>query len=82
MRVRTAGRLSFAAPALLRSGPVAADLQTRVLAALGLNGAEVVGMEWVDNGPGWIGVELVDAQGKVLDQVQIEVRGAGVRARR
>lgn len=54
-------RLAFAAPALLRSGPVdAADLAA-VAASLGLAPEEVVAAAWVDNGPGWVGLLLRDA---------------------
>lgn len=60
--VRREPRLAFAAPPLLRSGPVDGEEVSRVLAALGLAADEVVAMEWVDNGPGWIGVLLADAE--------------------
>ncbi len=32
----------------------------RTLAILGLEDHEVAAIEWIDNGPGWIGVELSD----------------------
>ena len=54
-------RLAFAAPPLLRSGPVSDDDRDAVLGPLGLSPDEVVDMEWVDNGPGWVGVLLRDA---------------------
>jgi PhzF family phenazine biosynthesis protein len=55
------GRLAFAAPPLLRSGPVSdADLD-RVTAALRISREDVVDAAWVDNGPGWVGVRLADA---------------------
>ncbi len=60
--VRREPRLAFAAPPLLRSGEVAPQDRSRVLAALGLREDDVVAMAWVDNGPGWIGVELADAE--------------------
>lgn len=60
--VRREPRLAFAAPAFLRSGPVDPARQATVRAALGLTPEEVVSMEWIDNGPGWIGVELADAE--------------------
>ncbi|KNX37613.1 PhzF family phenazine biosynthesis protein [Luteipulveratus halotolerans] len=62
VRVRRDGdRLAFAAPPLLRTGPVdAADLDP-VVASLGLTRADVVDAQWVDNGPGWLGVLLRDA---------------------
>lgn len=67
VRVRRDGeRLAFAAPPLLRSGPVEADLQARVLAALGIGASAVRDMQWVENGPPWIGTLLHDAQA-VLD---------------
>ncbi|AXH96047.1 PhzF family phenazine biosynthesis protein [Ornithinimicrobium avium] len=60
--VRLAPQLAFAAPALLRSGPVDRDRAALVRAALGLGQEEIVAMEWIDNGPGWLGVELADAR--------------------
>ena len=60
--VRHAGRLAFAAPPLRRSGPVDAELRARVLRVNGLDPEDVVDMAWVDNGPGWIGVELRSAE--------------------
>ena len=53
-------RLGFESPELLRSGPVTAAERHRTLAILGLDETEVVDVEWVDNGPRWIGVELID----------------------
>lgn len=55
------GMLAFAAPELTRSGPVDDIDRTRTLAVLGVSDEEVLAMEWIDNGPGWIGVELGDA---------------------
>ncbi len=54
-------RLSFAAPSLLRSGPVEPQLRARAAAALGLDEAALLRLEWIDNGPGWIGALLADA---------------------
>ena len=51
-------RLAFAAPPLLRSGPVEADVHAQVLSALRLGAAEVLDVVWVDNGPGWIAARL------------------------
>ncbi|SMO64264.1 PhzF family phenazine biosynthesis protein [Paracoccus laeviglucosivorans] len=61
VRIRRAGDgLAFAAPPLLRSGPVEAALLEQLYAALGVTPDEVQGTEWIDNGPGWIGVLLKD----------------------
>ncbi|CAN5140203.1 PhzF family phenazine biosynthesis protein [soil metagenome] len=54
-------RLAFAAPPLRRSGPVEADLHAQVLSALRLTAADVLDVEWVDNGPGWIAARLPSA---------------------
>jgi len=59
--VRRGERLAFAAPPLRRSGPVSEELRAQVLRVNGLDPADVVDMAWVDNGPGWIGVELASA---------------------
>lgn len=58
--------LAFGSPPRIRSGPVDADLLTGVLAVLGLDPAHVLDAEWLDNGPGWIGV-LLDSARTVLD---------------
>lgn len=55
------GRLAFAAPPLLRSGPVDEEDLRRVLAALRLRRDQVLDAAWADNGPGWVGVLLPDA---------------------
>jgi PhzF family phenazine biosynthesis protein len=58
VEVRTGTRLRFAAPPLVRSGPVDPADAVRVTTALGLDPADVVDAAWVDNGPGWIGILL------------------------
>ena len=55
-------RLAFAAPPLVRSGPVAEEELLRVADALGIGREEIVDAEWVDNGPGWVGVLLPSAE--------------------
>lgn len=52
---------AFAAPPLVRDGPVEPADLARVVASLGLDASDVVDAAWVDNGPGWIGVLLRDA---------------------
>ncbi|MFT3862261.1 PhzF family phenazine biosynthesis protein [Micropruina sp.] len=54
--------LSFAAPDLLRSGPVDAAYLAEVIDILGVDPARVVDAEWLDNGPGWVGVLLDHAE--------------------
>jgi PhzF family phenazine biosynthesis protein len=63
---RTGDVISFAAPPLVRSGPVDPAGAAEVVSMLGLDPARVVAVEWVDNGPGWIGV-LVDEAALVLE---------------
>ncbi|MGW7538635.1 PhzF family phenazine biosynthesis protein [Amycolatopsis sp. NPDC054798] len=62
VRVRRDGdRLAFAAPPLLRSGPVDdADLAA-VKRGLHLGDADVLDARWADNGPGWVALLLRDA---------------------
>ncbi|MCW2847673.1 MAG: PhzF family phenazine biosynthesis protein [Marmoricola sp.] len=55
------GTLAFQAPELLRSGPVdEADL-AQAVAALGIAPDRVVRAGWIDNGPGWLGLQLAGA---------------------
>jgi PhzF family phenazine biosynthesis protein len=55
------GGLKFAAPPLLRSGPVAEQLADHVAEILGVSRDEIVDLQWADNGPGWIAVLLASA---------------------
>lgn len=59
---RDSAGVAFAAPPLLRSGPVDDTLLGELAAVLGINREEVVDARWVDNGPGWVAVLLKDAQ--------------------
>jgi PhzF family phenazine biosynthesis protein len=59
-------RLAFAAPPLLRSGPASEAEAAKIAAALDLDPAEMLAVEWVDNGPGWIAVLLESAE-RVLE---------------
>ena len=63
---RTEAGLAFSAPPLVRSGPVEPELQARIAEMLRIDPGEILDAHWVDNGPGWVGVLLADAQA-VLD---------------
>lgn len=54
--------LSFAAPPLIRGGPVDSQYVDQVAAILGIGVHDIVATEWVDNGPGWVGVLLESAE--------------------
>ncbi len=58
---RTADGLAFAAPTLLRSGPVDEPLAAHVASVLNLKRAEILAAEWADNGPGWVAVLMESA---------------------
>ena len=59
--IRRGEGLSFQAPPLVRSGPVSeADLDAIAL-ALRLRRDDLRDAAWIDNGPGWVGVLLRDA---------------------
>ncbi len=60
--------LSFAAPPLVRSGDVEPDLVERLIRGLGISPDDVIGAQWVDNGPGWVALQLPSAEA-VLDVV-------------
>jgi len=60
------GGLSFAAPPLLRSGPVDEDKAREVATVLGIPVSAMRAIEWADNGPGWL-VVLLDSAQAVLD---------------
>jgi PhzF family phenazine biosynthesis protein len=61
--VRPAGTgLAFAAPPLLRSGPVDEELAVHIAAVLRIGRDEIVDLQWADNGPGWVAVLLASAE--------------------
>jgi PhzF family phenazine biosynthesis protein len=63
VRVRAReGPLAFAAPPLLREGPVEEPLLLHIAAVLNIEREAIVDAEWVDNGPGWVAVMLSDAE--------------------
>jgi PhzF family phenazine biosynthesis protein len=59
--VRREAGLAFAAPELVRSGPVDGLFLEQIAEVLGIGTEDIVDAAWVDNGPGWVGVLLRDA---------------------
>jgi PhzF family phenazine biosynthesis protein len=80
---RTDTGLAFAAPPLVRSGPVEPAVLEQAIASLGIDAGQVLGSNWVDNGPGWLGVRLQSAEAvlklqpdfAVMDQLCVGVIG-------
>jgi PhzF family phenazine biosynthesis protein len=54
--------LAFAAPERLRTGELDEAFLARIVAALGIEPADVVDHQWVDNGPGWAALRLRSAE--------------------
>jgi len=59
---RTPPGLAFAAPPLVRSGPVEDAVTERVARALNIARADIADIAWADNGPGWVAVLLASAE--------------------
>lgn len=62
---KDSSRLEFAAPPLIRSGPVEDDVLKKIAKALDLSRSDLLHHQWVDNGPGWCAV-MLDSAKKVL----------------
>lgn len=62
------GRLAFAAPPRVRSGPLSSAERDQLIAGLGITAQDVVADQWCDNGPGWRTLLLTSAD--VLHRVQ------------
>jgi PhzF family phenazine biosynthesis protein len=58
---RTGAGLAFAAPPLLRGGPVEEPVTAHVAEVLNIARSDIVDIQWADNGPGWIAVLLASA---------------------
>lgn len=54
--------LAFASPPRLRSGPVEKEYLKSVIEILGVAPDQVIDSEWLDNGPGWVGLMLDSAE--------------------
>ena len=79
--LRQTGRLAFAAPPLIKGGPVSEDDVAPVCAVLGIERAAIIDAQWCDNGPGWLAVMLESADAVLAlepDFSQTEGIGAGV----
>jgi PhzF family phenazine biosynthesis protein len=62
---RTADGLAFAAPPVLRDGPVDGELLAHIASVLRIGLSAIVDASWADNGPGWVAV-LLDSADAVL----------------
>lgn len=58
---RDSDRLAFEAPPLVRSGAVSAEDRARIVRSLRILDTEILDLAWIDNGPGWVGVRVRDA---------------------
>jgi PhzF family phenazine biosynthesis protein len=59
---RSNDTLAFAAPPLIRSGPLDSETLAQAAHQLQIDVSEIVDSQWIDNGPGWIGVVLHNAE--------------------
>ncbi len=58
---RTADGLAFAAPPLIRDGPVEEAVVVTIAEALRISRDSIVDAQWADNGPGWVAILLASA---------------------
>jgi PhzF family phenazine biosynthesis protein len=54
--------LSFAAPSILRGGSVEESVVGEAAVSLGIDREAIIDSAWIDNGPGWLGVQLASAE--------------------
>lgn len=55
------GYLSFSAPPLIRSGPPTQNELATACEFLNIKIDQVIDSSWIDNGPGWLGIELISS---------------------
>ncbi|HEU0230846.1 MAG TPA: PhzF family phenazine biosynthesis protein [Burkholderiaceae bacterium] len=75
---RDGRRVAFAAPPMVRTGPVDAPLLRRIADGLGISHDDVLDAQWVDNGPGWLAV-LLGSRRQVLNLKPDFVRLNGIK---
>ncbi|NGN93426.1 PhzF family phenazine biosynthesis protein [Nocardioides sp. KC13] len=61
VELRRDERIAFAAPELIRGGEVDEETLVAIAAGLQITRADILDARWCDNGPGWVGVMLADA---------------------
>jgi PhzF family phenazine biosynthesis protein len=59
---RTERGLAFAAPPLVRGGPVEEAVTEQVARELNISRSDITDIAWADNGPGWVAVLLASAE--------------------
>jgi PhzF family phenazine biosynthesis protein len=73
--------LAFRAPGFLRAGDVDEQTLAQTIAALGIDRERVLRANWIDNGPGWLGLQLVSADDVLAlrpDYAAMNVQEVGV----
>lgn len=70
--------LAFAAPPLIRSGPVEESLLQDIAAMLHIERRQIVDAAWADNGPGWVAVLLASAEAVLALQPGLVTLDLGV----
>lgn len=58
---RGTAKLAFAAPPLIRSGAIDQAKLDEIANVLRIDATDIVDAQWIDNGPGWVGVLLSSA---------------------
>ncbi|MEU4455035.1 PhzF family phenazine biosynthesis protein [Nocardioides sp. NPDC023903] len=62
VELRRSERIAFAAPELRRGGEVEEETLGAIAKGLQISREDIQGARWCDNGPGWVGVMLADAE--------------------
>lgn len=55
-------QLEFAAPPVMRTGPLEEEVLNQIMKALNLSPPDIAHHQWVDNGPGWCAIMLHSAR--------------------
>jgi PhzF family phenazine biosynthesis protein len=74
----TAGRVAFAAPPMVRTGPLEEDLVDELATVFGIDQHAIVDSHWVDNGPGWVALLLSSAEEVLALRPEFVDRSVGV----
>lgn len=72
---REGQNLAFAAPPLVRDGPIEEGFLEEIVAILDIDRADVLDAAWVDNGPGWVGLLLGNADSVLAIEPRVERLG-------